>query len=73
MHDHGPVPTRDVVTELASENRPQNGHPQPAPRPAPAPPTDLLYLHRRLERLLVVLEQQGIVVGDDLYDVRTSP
>jgi hypothetical protein len=46
--------------------------PAPAP-PAPTPPQDLLHLHRRFERLLVVLEQQGIVVEDDLYNVRTSP
>jgi hypothetical protein len=75
-----PVPARAEVTELASENRPQNGNPvaEPAPpappvRPAPTPPVDHLHLHRRFERLLVVLEQQGILVEDNLYNVRTSP
>jgi hypothetical protein len=54
----------------------KNGHPAapPAPaRPAPTPPVDHLHLHRRFERLLVCLEQQGICVEDDLYNVRTSP
>jgi hypothetical protein len=58
-----PIPERDVVSELGSENR-------PAPPPAP---TDFHHVHRRLERLLVVLEQQGVVVGDDLHHIRHTP
>jgi hypothetical protein len=51
----------------------QPAPPPPPARPAPTPPTDLAHLHRRFERLLVCLEQQGICVEDDLYNVRTSP
>lgn len=65
-----PIPERAVVSELQSENRPSAPVPAPAPPPAP---TDFHHVHRRLERLLVVLEQQGVVVGEDLHHIRHTP
>ncbi|MGO9101963.1 MAG: hypothetical protein ACLP9Y_21895 [Mycobacterium sp.] len=37
------------------------------------PVTDAAHVHRRLLLLLIVLEQHGIVVGDDLHAIRTTP
>jgi hypothetical protein len=70
-----PIPTRDVVTELPS----QNGHPEqvaapPPPPPAPpTPPVDHLHLHRRFEHLLSVLEQTGGIPSDERERIRRVP
>ena len=60
-----PTPTRAVVTELGSDNR--------LPASPPPAPTDYLHVHPRRERLLIVLEQQGFDVGDDLHHIRHTP
>jgi hypothetical protein len=78
----GPIPARDVVAELRSDNRPQNGHPvvaQPVeesalpPHPAPIPPVDFHHVHRKLERLLVSLEQTGAIPSDEVHHIRATP
>lgn len=58
-------PTTETTTPTA---------PFPVAAPAtPPPPVDHLHLHRRFERLLVLLEQQGIAVGEDLHNIRHTP
>jgi hypothetical protein len=44
----------------------------PAP-PPPSVPADHHAVHRKLEHLLVALEQQGIVTGDVLANIRHTP
>jgi hypothetical protein len=51
-----PAPTRAVVAELGSENRPAA---PPPPLPPVTAPSDYLHVHRRLQHLITVLEQTG--------------
>jgi hypothetical protein len=75
----GPIPIREEVVELPS----QNGQPDQVVKPveearvpahpAPIAPVDFEHVHRKLMRLLVSLEQTGAISSDEVHRIRAHP